>query len=151
MLLCSLAAAVTAFFVLVGQFALEEARGPAVEGRSVTVFVAFVAACAFPLIFAICVGYSTPVVVALHFTGFLDVIQRIKQAFPAVLLGFLLGIAYWALIDFLVPWYPANRDQVEIKLASYLGSGVGIATAFLNASRKEKMGEQATAQNPVKR
>ena len=142
-LLCGLAAAVAACFVVVFQFALTEARGPQLEGRSVTLMVALVAAGAFPVIFAVCVGYFAPVVIALHFTGVQSLIQGMKRQVTVALLGFLFGVAYWALIDLYVPWYPANRDQVEIKIASYLASGVGIAIAFLSAHRRIKIGEQA--------
>jgi hypothetical protein len=144
-LLCSLAAAVTACFVVVFQIGLTEARGPQLEGLRVTLMIALVAAGAFPVIFAVCVGYFAPVVIGLHFTGVQNLIQGMKRQFPVALLGFLFGVAYWALIDLLVPWYPANRDQVEIKLASYLGSGVGIAIAFLSAHRRIKIGEQAAS------
>jgi hypothetical protein len=144
-LLCGLAAAITACLAIICQTGLAEVQGPQVGGRGVTLMVALVAVGAFPVIFVVCVGYLAPVIIGLHLAGIPNLIQGKNRQLPVLLLGFFLGVVYWALIDLFLPWYPANRDQAEIKLASYLGCGIGIAVAFLSAHRRMMKGEQAAS------
>ena len=141
-LLCGFAATLTAFLVVIGHFATDEVFGPEIGGRSPTLIVALVAIGASPLIFALCMVYSAPVVLGLHFFGAENLIKRIEQVFLVGVLGFLIGMTYWALIDLLLPFYPANRDQSEIKIAAYLSAGVAGATAMLRLKQRKQIGEQ---------
>jgi len=148
-LLCGLAATITASLLVICPFAVNEFFGPETGGRSTTLIVLLTAVGASPLILTLCFVYSTPLVLGLHFFGAEKLIKRIDHVYLVGLLGFFIGIAYWTLIDLLVPLYPANRDQSAIEVAAYLSAGITATVATLRLNQQKKSENKTSHHNPL--
>jgi hypothetical protein len=95
---------------------------------------------AFPILFGISLAYATPPFILLVKYRLDLKLLRFRSLVGPVMVGFLVGLIYWVLVDMFVPLYPANTKKIFLKAACYLavGAGFGVAFGYLWFEKKNK-------------